>query len=97
METNPLFNAISDLEGATVSLEDVENVLAVFDNQLTEWWCGVRKYIPGRWDKINDSFTVVFSLLTLSRRQLHTTVEEASTGVQQAYSAYSAMKNNETA
>ncbi|MBE6949883.1 MAG: hypothetical protein E7451_00915 [Ruminococcaceae bacterium] len=92
MERQAIYDAVSELEGAVITLEEIQNVLSVFDDQLWEWWECVKNLTPAECETIDDSFNVVYSLLSLSRRQLLGVVDVASTAVDQAYEVLKAAK-----
>lgn len=92
MERQAIYDAVSELEGAVITLEEIQNVLSVFDDQLLEWWECVKNLTPAECETIDDSFNVVYSLLSLSRRQLLGVVDVASTAVDQAYEVLKAAK-----
>lgn len=87
MERQAIYDAVSELEGAVITLEEIQNVLSVFDDQLWEWWECVKSLAPVQHTEGDNSFNVVYSLLTLSRRQLLDVVNTANAGVKKAYDA----------
>lgn len=87
MAHQAICDAVSELEGAVITLEEIQNVLSVFDDQLWEWWECFKSLAPAQCETVDDSFNVVYSLLSLSRRQLLGVVDVATTAVDQAYKA----------
>lgn len=92
MADNALWDAAIDLETAAIELEDIQNTLTVFDKQLCEWWAAVKSFAPAKLQVFDEFFHVAFSLLTVSRKQLHAVINETSDHAKKAYAANSASK-----
>lgn len=80
-----LFDILSEMEGSSFILEDVANLLSIFDRSITSIMEFVSKYDTTPSKLMHDSLTENYSLLTVIRMQLSSASHQLQTAVRNGY------------
>ena len=92
---NKLLDALSDLDGLCTELEDINNLLTVFDENVNDEFGPLRRgeswggeYLSGRWPMHQSTLNVI-------RLRLFAILEGMQSGVSRGYDAIRAAKEEQ--
>ena len=90
-----LFDVLSDLEGLCTELEDINNLLTIFDGNINDAFCPLRRgeswgveYLSGQWSMHQSTLNVI-------RLRLFAILEEMQSGVYRGYDAIRSAKEEQ--
>lgn len=84
-----LFDILSEMEGNSFVLEDIENLLNIFDRSITDIMGFVNEQNTFQAKLTHDSLTEIYSLLTAIRLQLSGSLQRLQTAVRNGYEWHS--------
>jgi len=83
--SNDLFDILSEVEGNSFILEDVENLLNIFDNSITDIISFVNEQNTFQAKLTHASLTEIYSLLIAIRLQVSSATTRLQTAVKNGY------------
>lgn len=85
-KSSPIFEALSDIEGATVPLDEISNMLFLFEELLRN---SVEEITPEEpWTVIafKNRFDTLISMLTMAEGALRAVIQNNGAAISKAYS-----------